>query len=367
MRRYDYNEVVDLLNDLGYVLLDNTYKNARTLLNIKDNNGYLYKCILDSLLRGGKPRIADSRNPYSIYNIILWLTLNNKDFILLSDKYIGKDDNLIWKCTKCNHIWNTSWHSVFSLGRECPNCNGGVRHEYEFIKSEFLNYGYILLDKEYNNVAQKLSLIDNEGYKYYVRFDVFKRSKNKILDKFSKFNPYTIQNIRLWCNLNQKPFELLSKEYIDNIHDLKWKCNLCNEIFYNAWVYVYGDGGCNLCTISKGENRIKQFLKLYNIEYIHQYVFDNCKNKRVLRFDFYLPQYNLCIEFNGKQHYESVDLFGGEEYLELRKKLDKIKFDYCINNNINILVVPYWDYNNIEEILLKELNNYNIKAGDLSA
>ncbi len=368
MKKYNYDIVVSILDDLNYILLDNVYKNPRTLLNIKDKNGYLYKSTFDNLLRGSKPRLADSRNPYSLLNINLWLNLNKKDFVLKSDKYVNKDDNLIWECTKCNYIWNASWHAIYGLNRGCPCCNGGIRLEYDCVKSDFLQYGYKLLDEKYNNVGQKLSLIDNTGYKYYSSFEVFKRG-NKILDKFSKFNPYTIHNINLWCKLNNKSFQLLSEEYIDNIHDLKWKCNLCNEIFYNAWVYVYSDGGCNLCTISKGENRIKQFLKIYNIEYRHQYVFNNCKNKRVLRFDFYLPQYNLCIEFNGKQHYESVDLFGGEEYFELRKKLDKIKFDYCINNNINILVVPYWDYNNIEEILLKELNlnNNNIKIGDLSA
>jgi hypothetical protein len=85
-----------------------------------------------------------------------------------------------------------------------------------------------------------------------------------------------------------------------------------------------------------------------------------------------LSEYNICIEYQGEQHYKAVEFFGGKDQFKTQQKLDKIKRDYCKNNNIKLLEIPYWDFNNIEQILLKELNLINInlnntKAGELSA
>ena len=76
-----------------------------------------------------------------------------------------------------------------------------------------------------------------------------------------------------------------------------------------------------------------------------------------LRFDFYLPEYNTCIEYDGRQHFTPVEVFGGEEGYFKTKKRDGIKNKYCKDNNIGSLRIPYNQINNIEEILLKELIN----------
>lgn len=67
---------------------------------------------------------------------------------------------------------------------------------------------------------------------------------------------------------------------------------------------------------------------------------------------FYLTDYNLAIEYQGEQHYRPIDYFGGKEKFEVQQKRDNIKRDYCKNNNINLLEIPY--YKNVEE----ELNNF---------
>ena len=66
--------------------------------------------------------------------------------------------------------------------------------------------------------------------------------------------------------------------------------------------------------------------------------------------------YNTCIEFNGKQHYESVPYWGGEEGLKLRLKLDKIKKDFCSKHKINLLIIKYND--DIEDKLNLLRNKY---------
>ena len=89
--------------------------------------------------------------------------------------------------------------------------------------------------------------------------------------------------------------------------------------------------------------------------YIREYRFDNCKYKYRLPFDFYLTEYNICIEYDGKQYYEPVEYFGGEKAFKETKKRDATKNNYCQNNDIKLIRIPYWEFDNIENILEKEL------------
>lgn len=109
---------------------------------------------------------------------------------------------------------------------------------------------------------------------------------------------------------------------------------------------------CPICSESKGENEIREFLVKNNINFITQYRFINCKNKRTLPFDFYLPDYNTCIEFNGRQHYLPIDYFGGYDELLNTQKRDKIKKEYCRNNNIPLIIIKY------DEIILNKLFSF---------
>lgn len=101
--------------------------------------------------------------------------------------------------------------------------------------------------------------------------------------------------------------------------------------------------GCPKCSSSKGEKIILNFLTSQKIEYVHQKKFKNCKNKNNLLFDFYLPNYNICIEYNGIQHYKEVEHFGGLESLNMTVNNDNIKKDFCKNNNIKLLIISYED------------------------
>jgi very-short-patch-repair endonuclease len=109
--------------------------------------------------------------------------------------------------------------------------------------------------------------------------------------------------------------------------------------------------GCRKCKISKGVNKIVKILEANNIKFLNEYIFKECKNEKSLRFDFYLPSYNMCIEFDGAQHFRSVEYWGGEEGLKLIRKRDKIKNDFCKENNIKLLRIPYWKIKNIEDII----------------
>lgn len=99
--------------------------------------------------------------------------------------------------------------------------------------------------------------------------------------------------------------------------------------------------GCPKCNTSKGEKIIENWLIENNILYESQKTFADCRNKLPLPFDFYLTNYNIAIEYNGKQHYEPVDYFGGKETFEGIVMRDKIKEDYCKKNNIHLIKIAY--------------------------
>ena len=100
--------------------------------------------------------------------------------------------------------------------------------------------------------------------------------------------------------------------------------------------------------ISQGEKQIKDFLDKYNIQYKQEFIFKKLEKKR---FDFYLPKNKTVIEFDGKQHFEAVEYFGGAENLRKQQERDKQKDEFCTRNNIKVLRIPYTEQNNINKIL----------------
>lgn len=111
--------------------------------------------------------------------------------------------------------------------------------------------------------------------------------------------------------------------------------------------------GCPICKESKGEKEIRNYLTKNNINFILQHKFTDCKNIKPLPFDFYLPDLNICIEYQGVQHYKPVQHFGGIDSLIITQKNDLIKYEYCKNNKINLLIIN--DIKNIKQILVKIL------------
>lgn len=103
--------------------------------------------------------------------------------------------------------------------------------------------------------------------------------------------------------------------------------------------------GCPICKLSKGELNIKKFLENNKIEYIPQYRFKDCRDKNTLPFDFYLPNHNVCIEYDGKQHFEPYWCDVDGVSFNLTKKHDGIKNNFCSENNIKLIRIKYDDIN----------------------
>jgi len=144
-------------------------------------------------------------------------------------------------------------------------------------------------------------------------------------------------------------------DYICRRTKIKHKCLVCEH----EWLVKPGNTlkgrGCPECSESHLERSVSNYLRNNNILYSVQKQFDDCRNINPLKFDFYLSDFNILIETNGRQHYEPVEYFGGEEDFKKQHQRDQIKRDYCKKQNIKLIEIPYWDANNIDDILAKEL------------
>ena len=115
------------------------------------------------------------------------------------------------------------------------------------------------------------------------------------------------------------------------------------------------------CLVSKGESLLQNLFIQLKIQYQTQKIFDDCinpKSKAKLKFDFYLPEYNCCVEYDGIQHFEYKDSgWDTEEDFQERLFRDKIKNQYCKQHNISLIRIPYWDYDKINEEYIMNIIN----------
>lgn len=110
------------------------------------------------------------------------------------------------------------------------------------------------------------------------------------------------------------------------------------------------------CTKSYGEEKIISILQELNINFTTQKTFSKLVSEKgvALRFDFYLPDLNICIEYNGIQHYKTISGWNNEEHLIYTQKHDKMKENYCRENGIKLIIISYQDYKNLTFDFLQE-------------
>lgn len=120
--------------------------------------------------------------------------------------------------------------------------------------------------------------------------------------------------------------------------------------------------GCPICSSSIGEKYIKEFLDKNLIKYTKEKTFSGCesRNGKKLKFDFYLEDYNTCIEYDGIQHFEPIEFLGGKKAFEKLIVNDKIKDEFCKSNKIKLIRIKYLRHSNknketINKILFKKI------------
>lgn len=113
---------------------------------------------------------------------------------------------------------------------------------------------------------------------------------------------------------------------------------------------------------SHGERILTEILKAHNVEFIREKTFLECKSlkNRPLRFDFFLPKYNVLIEFQGKHHYEPINKYYRAKRSHEKTIIhDNLKLQFIKNYHYYLLQIPYWEIDNIQNVLYEYFRRFD--------
>lgn len=217
-------------------------------------------------------------------------------------------------------------------------------------------YDYSIID--YTNSQSKIKIICPIHGTFEIRAEHFLQGhacRYCGIDKTAKSSKDDLNSfIQKAKSVHNDKYDYSLAKYINSQTKIKIICPMHGEFEQTPNNHLNGDG-CPVCSESKGERKIGIFLNNSNIDFFREYKFENCKDKKPLPFDFYIPSKNLLIEYNGGQHYKPVKHFGGYDSFLVRKHHDWLKRKYARDNNIKLLTIPYWEYKMIDEILKENL------------
>ena len=264
-------------------------------------DGYEWDAIPHVLLQGhGCPECARKKQNRRNEEEYLIEMKNKQPDIIPIGVFTQSKDMMTFYCTKCGYVWETQAYIPLTReGYQCPKCT---------------NHAPV--------------------------------TESEMIERLKEKNPQ-IEYV---------------KGYVDMLSHATFRCKKCGKIWEASPANLLNDKGCPYCRMSHGERKILLYLDKLDTKYEYQYRFEDCIYQRVLPFDFYIPNKNLCIEFDGIQHFEPTQFNKKMSYEEAvenfkqQKIKDNIKNKYCEKNNINLLRIPYTELKNIETILNKYLS-----------
>jgi very-short-patch-repair endonuclease len=335
-------------DNYDYSLLDNTIKIKSKIVLIDKKTKIQYIQWAEHHKNGKKPTQMESKS------LVEWLKIvheNKYDYIIEKDIYYATDKiKIVDNYTNDIHKYRIDRH----LNGMKPN---RITINYFLLKAKKIHnnkYDYSLINtinrntdkvniicKKHGVFIQKVSNHINIGDGCPKCVGVGKWNNELLITEFKK--------------VHKNNFDYTKVEFKNIDKKVEIVCKIHGSFYQNIYKHLLGQG-CKLCEYkSKGEEYIKMWLDNLGILYIRQHSFESCRYKKQLYFDFYLPNNNMCIEFDGEQHYKPIDRFGGVDTFNLYKIRDSIKNNWCLANNINLLRIKYNDINKIKYILDSEL------------
>lgn len=268
--------------------------------------------------------------------------------------YFGAETPILHRCLIDGYEWMPRPGNVLS-GKGCPICAGNIRlTNSEYVERLMAVNSNILPIEEYVTAKTPIlhrCLIDNYIWRLLPESALQGYGCPKCAGNARKTHEEYEQELE-YQNPTLEVLEQYAGAHIPILH----RCKIDGYEWKVPPTRALHSVGCPKCKESRGEKSVRQWLESHNIEYKYEYLFSDCKDKNPLPFDFYIPGYNICIEYDGIQHFEPIDFAGrGKEWaalwFETTQRHDKIKTDYCQNNNILLLRIPY--FKNTEEELEK--------------
>jgi hypothetical protein len=311
-------------------------------------------------------RISANKNIALDYSVFLERAeqVHNNLYTYQEESYTNYTTKINIYCSEHGYFKQTP-HSHISMKTGCPIC-GYLRGSKLIQKSWDAVHDLFLVahgDKyEYNkgsfvNVSKKMKIKCKEHgwffqkpYSHYggsgcIKCGVEEAHESQKID----FEEFVERSLDKHGNI----FKYNKSSYIDIFTSVEIECS--KHGFFNQKPRDhYRGSGCPKCISSRGETLVRLILENQNIKFEEQKKFEDLAHKNKLRCDFYLPDFNTVIEYNGLQHYEPISVFGGINGLIQTQKRDLIKYAYLEANKIELIIIRF-DNNNVSDYLLQKL------------
>ncbi len=309
-------------------LCHNSYEiEARNILlyNCRYCNGNI-KLTTDEFIKRAKKIHGDKYD----YSLVEYKTIHTKVKIICSEHGIfeqtPKSHLRGSKCKKCKKITTEQFvENAIKIH--------GNKYDYSFVSYKTNTKKVNILCKKHNQIFNQMpnTHLNGGGCPICAKEIVGNKNRNNITETIQKANK---------THNNKYDYSLI-KNYKNGKRKEKIICPLHGIFIQSLSDHINNKNGCPICRESKGEREISIMLDNKNIKYIRNKRFKKCKNIKPLPFDFYLPEYNICIEFDGRQHFESIERWGGKKGLKERQNRDQIKNEYCSKNNIRLIRIRF--------------------------
>lgn len=277
--------------------------------------------------------------------------------------YKTSRDKIEAKCNICSNIWITKANNLTS-GNGCPKC--GKEKAKKTVKWNLTTEEYF--DRLPKNVQNKVTILS----KYSGVYEPVDVKCNKCGEEW-RTKPINLKkgHCCLKCgrkdrnkktSLTHEEFKnkvyeyhgdrikVLTK-YISGSKEIEFLCNDCGKKSKKKEARILLRRGCSNCVFSKGEKKIQDLLETNLINFEREYKIEGLSDIGFLRFDFAIfkdsGELSHLIEYDGRQHFEPILYFGGEERFKDQIKKDQIKNEYCKNNNIRLIRISYKQFKNI--------------------
>lgn len=364
---------------------ESAYENTKVKIHVKCEKGHIFEIRPNDLMNGYGCNICGGTKK-----------MNNDDFIKKANKihngYFSYEHTFL-KNVNSKVIVTCPIHGDIEVkannhlnGANCRFCSKEkITHKISRLQKVNSSTKKLSSDdfkqKLYNKWGEKYTVKDNEEYiknnvpimiicKEHGEFPI---TPNHILSGqgcpiCSKNKKKTREEI-IQCIKKAQPYSDydFSKVVYRNIHTpIELKCNKCGTTFFNSPSnLIFYKNGCQGCNQSSIENEIEYILQDNKITYEKQKTFGWLKYKRLLRLDFYLPDYKLAIECQGIQHFKEIVFGNNRTCLKEDTFKDNLKRKLCKENNVNILYYanyhidfPYKVYEDKKE-LIEIIKSYN--------
>lgn len=370
-KKYTYEDVkhyIEVESGSNCILLSSEYKNVSEKVSIQ------CKCGDEFTTTFGKFKNRNKRQCNKCSNCMQWDYCSVKSYIekdsesgclLISDEYKDNKGKLKLRC-KCGNEFTVNFvRFAHRNQRECSICS---KKRVSRVKTQdiFNNEVRDMVEDEYSVIGDytgahtKLAILHNVcGYQWDVTPASFLHRKSRCPKCNGGIKKTQSEFISEVYDMYGDEYTVVG-EYESYHHNrVKIKHNICDNTYMAIPAVLLKGIGCNICAESKGETSVREVLEKNDINYIKENTFDGLigVGGNPLRFDFYLPDHNICIEYDGEFHFKK---FYEDQNFETLQIHDKRKNQYCKDNNIPLIRIPYWQFDKIDQILDKWLSKYGL-------